>query len=81
VREEGLKIAYLGLLGLGLLEVSVVDLAGVNLGDIDLGGGGNSVGLVDAAEGDTVDLKKGENRRAFGLIIRMRPSPLLRQKD
>lgn len=47
----------LGSVTLGLGEVTVVDGGGdLDGGDVDLGGGGDDVGLVDALQGNSVDL-------------------------
>ena len=55
--EEPLLAAVLALLLFCGLEVGIVVLGGVHLGHINLGGSGNHVGLVDAAEGHTVQLE------------------------
>jgi len=48
--------------GVNLLEVGVVDgLRNLDAGDINLSRSGNDVGLVDTADGDTVDLEGTRN--------------------
>jgi hypothetical protein len=54
LEESFLRLLCLG--GLGLLEKNIVNLGDINLAHVNIGGGGDDVGLVDAAEGNSVDL-------------------------
>ncbi|KAI3483320.1 hypothetical protein L1887_53811 [Cichorium endivia] len=60
----------LGLGGLVLLEVGVVDLVvDLDVRDVDLGRGGDHVGLVDAADGDTVHLEGAGDEQQTGVEL------------
>mmetsp|Transcript_66854 Transcript_66854/g.161662 ORF Transcript_66854/g.161662 Transcript_66854/m.161662 type:complete len:221 (-) Transcript_66854:2-664(-) len=65
--EELLGVA--GGLGLDLLEEGVGHLGGVDGSDIDLGGGGDDVGLVHTAKGDTVDLEGARDEQETRLEL------------
>jgi hypothetical protein len=48
-------------------EGSIGNLVNVNTGEIDLGGGGHGVNLVDALDGDTVDLVGSGDEEESGI--------------
>jgi hypothetical protein len=73
--EEFLLVLSVGLAG--VLEVVIVDIGGDrHLGDVNLGGGGNNVSLVDALEGDSVDLEGAGDEEEAGLKDLEDDSPL-----
>lgn len=63
-RAEKLLLGNL-LLGLSVAgEVGGSELGAVNTTDVDLGGSGNDVAVVDAAQGNTVNLERTSNKQS-----------------
>ena len=60
--KETLLIALCALLLLGSAEISIIELGNVHGRCIYLGGGGNNISLVDATEGNSVQLERSGNQ-------------------